>query len=51
MKIYLFMCLNDVIGDVYYTNEEEVKKLIKEANELYGEGDFWCKTLEKNEGE
>jgi hypothetical protein len=48
MKIYLFMCLNDVIGDRYYTNEDEVKKLVEEANEKHG-GDFWCKTLTSNE--
>ena len=44
MKIYLFMCLNDVLGDTYFTDEEQVKKLVDEANEEYG-GDFWYKTL------
>jgi hypothetical protein len=47
MKIYLFMSLNDVLGDTYYTNEEEVKRLVEDANKEYG-GDFWYKTLEKN---
>lgn len=48
MKIYLFMCLNDVLGETYYTDEEQVKKLVDEANEEYG-GDFWYMTLEQNE--
>lgn len=45
-NIYLFMNLNDVIGDTYYTDEEEVKKIVEESNEKYV-GDFWYKTLER----
>lgn len=48
MVIYLFMCLNDVIGDTYYTSEDEVKQLVEEANNKYF-GDFWYKTLTMNE--
>lgn len=43
MKIYLPMYLNDVIGDVYYTDKSEVEKLIKEAGD-----DYWCKELIDN---
>lgn len=47
MEIYLFMCLNDVIGKKYYTDKAEVEKLVKKENARYGEycGDFWCNTL------
>lgn len=48
LKIYLLMCLNDVIGDNYYTDESEVKKLVDEANAYVGGGDFWYKSLTKN---
>lgn len=44
MKIYLFMSLNDVVGDRYYTDKDEVEKLVEEANKEHG-GDFWYKTL------
>lgn len=44
MKIYLFMCLNDVVGDTYYTDKKEVEKLVEEA----GGGDFWCKEISEN---
>lgn len=44
MKIYLLMCLNDVIGDVYYTDIEVVKSLVEKANDLAG-GDFWYKEM------
>jgi len=42
------MCLNDIVGDGYYTSEDEVIKLVGEANEKSGGGDFWYKTLESN---
>lgn len=45
-KIFLFMCLNDVIGNEYYTDEEEVARQVEAANELVG-GDFWYMTLNK----
>lgn len=48
MKIYLFMCLNDVIGETYYTDEDEVKRLVEEANINFG-GDFGYMTLTKNQ--
>lgn len=50
MTIYLFMCLNDVLGDTYFTDEEDVKMLVEKANKEYGEdcGDFWYKTLTAN---
>ena len=50
MKIYLFMCLNDVIGDTYYTDKEEVEKLVKMTNAEYGKNcrDFWYKELINN---
>lgn len=47
MKIYLLMCLNDVIGDTYYTDEEEIKRLVEEGNAKMG-GDVWYKTLTEN---
>lgn len=46
-EIYLFMNLNEVLGDTYYTDVEEVKKLVDEANAEYG-GDFWYKTVTPN---
>ena len=43
------MCLSEVVGDVYYIDEEEANKEAKKANNHYGDdcGDFWVKTLEK----
>lgn len=51
MKIYLFMCLNSIIGDRYYVNEEDVKKLVKKANTEYDCGDFWYQTLIRDESD
>lgn len=42
------MNLNDVIGDEYYTDEEEVAKRVEKCNKIVG-GDFWYKTLTKKE--
>lgn len=47
MKIYLLMHLNEVIGDRYFTNEEDIKKLVEEINSKQG-GEFWYKTLTNN---
>lgn len=46
MKIYLFMCLNEVVDDVYYTDEEIVKDLVEQANKING-GDFWYKEMHR----
>ncbi len=45
MKVYLFMCLDNIIGDKYYTNEEDVKKLVEKANADCECGDFWYQSL------
>lgn len=45
MKVYLLMCLNDVIGDTGYTNEDTAKKLVDEANEETKSNDFWYQTI------
>ena len=54
-KIFLFMCLNDVAENEYYTDEEEVAKQVEEANRIMGQdgdfecGDFWYMTLNKKD--
>lgn len=48
MKIYIIMCLNDIIGDTYYTDEEVVSKRVESIKEVAGNGDFWYKTLTGN---
>lgn len=49
-NIYLVMCLNDVIGNEYYTKEEEAAKKVEEILLVTGAyGDFWYKTLTKKD--
>lgn len=38
-KIYIFMHLNEIVSDIFYTDEDEIKKLVEEANSEHG-GDF-----------
>lgn len=44
--IYLVMCLNDIIGGVYYTDKALAEREVNLLNEKYG-GDFWIKELVK----
>lgn len=46
-KVYVFMCLNDIVSDTFCTDENEIKRLVEEANEEHG-GDFWYKELVRN---
>lgn len=45
MKIYVLMCLEELVGDNYYMNEEEAEKELYRALEATGSGDFWIKEL------
>lgn len=51
MKIYILMCLNDVIGNEYYTDEDAIVKKVDEMNASYegGYGDIGYMTLTKRE--
>lgn len=42
--IYLVMCLNDVVGEVFYTDKTLAEREVNLLNEKYG-GDFWVKSL------
>lgn len=45
MKIYVLMCLNDIVSDTCYTSKEKVEKLVNEANRETGSRDFWYEEL------
>lgn len=45
------MCLGELVGSDYYTDETVAIEKVKEANGIYGEDciDFWYKELNKNQ--
>lgn len=43
-KIYVIMCLEEIVSDTCYSNEIDAMREVKLANANFG-GDFWYKEL------
>jgi hypothetical protein len=46
-KIFVIMCLNDIIDDTFYTDEDKVIDRVNHFNKITRTGSYWYKTLLK----